>query len=187
MRYLPEHVTQYDGSPCEHTNCWATCGAWSVAAITKSKQTPTPSWFRAKARAFGCRTGGLGDIVHGLTAMGLWSRHCRLVYDKKRADLRALLVKRTGNLVVVPTDFSKWPEEKKCTNSGFDGYHMVGVVCGVGAGENKGKVKTMDPMCGRYKWVDVDAVLAAAIQYNNEHPGQPDGTIDFILVFPPMV
>ena len=68
--------------------------------------------------------------------------------------------------------------------SNGDAYHSVGVICGQGTGQHKGKVRTMDPAEHAYRWRDVDGVIAAAMEYNREHHETP-GTIDVLIVLPP--
>lgn len=183
-RYVPAHVPQMDGSKCETTNCWAAVGAWGVDGLTGGDRTPKPTWFRFKAKAQDCRPGGLGDIIRGLANMGLWrSKTARYVVDMTPARLRRRLRTRTGALVCVETDFEVWPEYKNC-QPGFDGYHMVGVICGR---DDEDRVRVMDPLCKEqgYRWVKVEAIVRAAVQYNNEHAGEARNTVDGIVLFPP--
>ena len=187
-RYLPEHVTQEDGSICQWTNCWAAVGAWAVRGLTKGVRSPMPTWFRRKAKAQGCRAGSLGDIVRGLMNMGLWKyRQARYIEDMTQERLRRRLKTRTGVLVLLETDFEVWPDGKSC-QPGFtdrdDAYHMVGAVCGA---DKQGRVMTMDPLCKRYRWTKIEDVIRAAVRYNDEHAHEKRGTVDVVLVFPPKI
>ena len=177
-RYCPEHVTQEDGSECEWEHCWAATGAWLAAGASGGAKTPTPVTFCSRAGKSPCQNGGLSDMIRGLMTMDLWGR-CKYRADVPKADLRALLMRRSGALVALEIDMDSWPE------SNGDEYHSIGVICGGGTGPNKGQVKTMDPAEHRYNWRDVDGVIAAAAEYNREHRELP-GTIDALIVLPPM-
>lgn len=187
MRYTPDHLTQADGSPCQWTNCWATVGAWLSDGASGGKKKPTPPEFRRLARVTSCRPGGLGDIERGLRAQGLWGR-CKYREDVPRAEVKRLLLGNTRKLVAFETDFEKWPEEDICQpdfNDREDAYHAVGVICSTQK-MHPGEVRVEDPLCHRYHWVDVDAVLRAARIYNYEHD-EERGTMDFIVVIPPQL
>ena len=138
-RYCPEHVTQEDGSECEWEHCWAATGAWLAAGASGGTKTPTPVTFCSRAGKSPCQNGGLSDMIRGLMTMDLWGR-CKYRADVPKADLRALLMRRSGALVALEIDMDSWPE------SNGDEYHSIGVICGGGTGPNKGQVKTMDPL-----------------------------------------
>ena len=184
-RFVPEHVAQGDGTRCQWTNCWAAVGAWLAAGSSGGARTPSPTFFRYRAAKAGedCTTGGLGDIVRGLTNMGLWDR-AKYRFDVPVAEVRDVLRRRNGALVALETDFGCYPDKDSC-QPGFAGYHGIGVVCGVGTGRHKGEVRTMDPLCRDYRWVDIDGVIAAsALEYNRSHQ-EAKGTLDLIIVLPP--
>ena len=161
---------------CEHTNCWAAVGAWMVRGATRGKRKPSPMAFRRKAGALrGCRTGGLGDIMRGLSAYGI---RFRMLHDVPKANARKRWASKTSTkLYAVETDFDRWPSDKKC--GPYSGYHMIGLAPGL----NKRKaVRTMDPnRCRKLKWVPVSDVLASALEYNREHHERP-GTIDMLAI-----
>lgn len=188
MRYLPKPVAQMDGSKCEHFNCWAATGSWLADGSSSGDRAPEPTFFRFKAMKGGdeCSTGGLADMERGLKNMDLW-HHARYIPNVPRETLRRMLMRRTGYLVAMETSFEAWPDRDKC-QPGYDGYHSVGVVCGAGkTAKTRGDVRTMDPLCKDYRWTDVDGVIAAAIQYNNEHSGEIRSTVDIIVLIPRMV
>jgi hypothetical protein len=180
-RYEPKHVTQDDGSRCWTTNCWAAAGAWGADGASGGQRTPEPTYFRFKARQGGsCGPGSIADIAMGLMNMDLW-RRCAYRFDISGPQLRAMLARRSGLLAIIPTDFERWPD-RKC-QPGFVGYHAVGVVCGLGYGERRGMVKAMNPLCREYTWVDIDQVVASAVEFGVEH-GE-GRTADCIVVTPP--
>jgi len=185
--YVPRHVTQADGSPSQWTNCWAAVGAWLARGATRSQRRPTPSRFRRWARKPEGTTGGLADIERGLRAKGLWDRAV-LKSDVPAEKIRERFLDRSGKLYAVETDFEVYPDKDSC-QPGFtdldDAYHMIGVVAGEGEGEHAGEVRVMDPLCRNFRWVDVDGVVDAIIQYNDEHSGEQSGTADLIVVSPP--
>jgi hypothetical protein len=184
-RFLPEHVHQMDGSPCEATNCWASVGAWLAAGSSGGQREPEPTYFRAKAGKAGrdCQTGGLADMMRGLLNLGLWGR-AKYRDDVPTAELRTMLRRRNGALVALETDFDSYPDRSSC-QPGFDGNHSIGVVCGIGTGVHRGEVRVMDPLCRMYRWVDLDGVIASALEYNRDH-GEKQNTVDLIVVLPPV-
>ena len=182
MRYEPEHVTQADGSESEWFNCWAAVGAWQVDGISGGRCKPSPTWFRHKAGRPPKTTGGLGDIITGISSIGGWDE-CKFISDMTAEWFKRRLRTKTGVLVAVATSFEVWPDGKNCQPN-FDGYHMIGVVCGA---DELDRVKVMDPLCNRYRWVKVRDVTKAALHYNNEHFGQEKDTIDVVLAFPPRI
>jgi len=178
-RYLPEHVTQLTGDPCQWRSCWCAVGAWLAAGLSGGSRTPSPEWFRRMAVKPGCTPGSLADIVRGLTNMGLWDRRVVYRHDVPRDDFRHLLLANTGKLVAVETAFDDWPDEA----TGGDFYHMLGVVCGTQR-VHQGEVRAMDPLRTRYVWQDVSAVVDVALDYQHEH-GEWQG-IDCIIATPPL-
>jgi hypothetical protein len=143
--------------------------------------------FRARAGALkGCRTGGLGDIMRGLSAYGV---KYRFLPDQTRAQAsKRMSNAKSDKVFAIETDFGAWPTKAKCDyGKDFDGYHMVGVAPGAVTpkkGTNKGKtfLRTMDPLkCRKLKLVRRRGVLNAAIEYNNEHVEVPN-TIDMLAV-----
>jgi len=179
MGYVPGHVTQLDGSECQWSNCWAAVGAWLCKGATRNDVDLTPPQFRKKAQVPECLPAGLGNIERGMRRAGAWGRNCRSLIDVPKADVRKRLLTRSGRLVALETDFEDWPRP-----TAGDFYHMIGVVCGEGTKENRGKVRVMDPLENRIKWVGIDAVMQAANRYNNQH-GEERGTLDLIVVTPP--
>lgn len=182
MRYRPAFTTQEDGSECQWRNCWAACGSMAVDAASGGKRTPTPTQVRRLARKADCLPGGIADIVRVLMALGLWHR-AKYRADIPVAELRRMLLRRSGAVVMLETDFGSWPDEAKCNQT--DALHSVIVICGNGTGDKRGKVMTGDPLCARWRWTDVDGVLNAARAYNAGHHETP-GTIDALIVLPPM-
>jgi len=198
MAFIPKHKTQVDGSVCQWTNCWCTVGAWCSASANRNKPNPDPSEFRKWARRPDCQTGGLGDIARGLSRKNLWSRtvtsggkkrkNARYLNDRTRKQLRALFTakpKGGGKVFAAESEFNVWPVKDRCSKSfgnKANAYHMIGIVPGTGKGKNKGKVRVMDPLCKRYRWVDVDVVIKAIVTYNNEHYGERLNTADLIVV-----
>lgn len=174
-RYVPEHVTQDDGSQCQWEHCWAAVGAWLTDGVSGGKRQPDPIRFCALARKSPCDNGGLSDMMRGLSNAGLRFRYRA---DVPKAAVRRLLLARTGHLVALEIDMDSWPV------SNGDAYHSVGVICGQGTGQRKGKVRTMDPAEHEYRWRDVDGVIAAAAEYNREHH-ETLGTIDVLVITPP--
>lgn len=178
-RFVPEHVSQDDGAVCAWEHCWAAVGAWLASGASAGSRTPTPTYFCAQARKSPCDNGGISDMQRGLQNMSLYHR-ATYRPDIPKDVLRRSLLRRTGNLVALEIDMDSWPA------SNGDVYHSVGVICGQGDGQNKGKVKTMDPAEHEYRYRDVDGVIAAAMAYNVQHHETP-GTIDALVVVPPMV
>jgi len=141
----------------------------------------TTKQVREKARKPRLSTGGIADTIRVLKRVGLWKRG-RYYEDMPRKNLRKKLLRRTGNLVMLETDFENWidPEER----GNF--YHSIGILCGNGTGKNRGKVLVMDPYERekKYKWRDVDDVVAAAMEYAREH-GDAKGTCDVLIITRP--
>jgi hypothetical protein len=183
-RFVPDHVTQADDSRCQWANCWASVGAWLAAGSSGGTRTPAPTFFRYRAAKGGndCSTGGLADMIRGLTNMGLWGR-AKYRSDVPVDEMREMLRRRSGALVALETDFGSYPDKDSC-QSGFAGYHAIGVVAGAGTDKHRGEVRTMDPLCRDYRWVDIDGVLASALEYNRDHQ-EAKGTLDCIVVLPP--
>jgi hypothetical protein len=177
-KYVAPAIPQKDGSACQFTNCWCAVGAYLVKSGTRGRKDPTPMEFRAAAGALaGCRTGGLGDLVTGCRRMGV---RATLLLDVPKATARTRFLAQSSTKVYgLATDFEVWPDRENCQPD-FDGYHMVAVV----PWREKGQTKAMDPLCSRLNLVDVDAVLRAAIEYEDDH-GQRHGTIDMVVVSVP--
>lgn len=176
-KFIYPHMGQMDGSKCEHTNCWATVGAYLVASATRGRVTPTPMEFREKANALrGCRPGGLGDIMLGLTKYKV--KHTLLSGVSPRSLKLRFLNEKAEKVYAVPTDFEAWPEHEKC-QPGYDGYHMVAVVPWRANGKD---TKVMDPLCSHLKLVNADAVIRAANEYDNDHAGDPRWSPDVVVV-----
>jgi hypothetical protein len=164
-KYVAPAIPQKDGSACQFTNCWAAVGAYLVKSGTRGRKDPTPMQFRAAAGALaGCRTGGLGDLLTGCQRMGV---RATLLLDVPKATARTrFLAQSSTKVYAIATD--------------FEVYHMVAVV----PWRERGQTKAMDPLCNRLNLVDVDAVLRAAIEYEDDH-GQRHGTIDMVVVSVP--
>ena len=186
IRYVPEFVTQRDGSPCWTTQCWAAVGAWLTDGASRGRKSPTPTQFRIRAGKGGaCQPGGMADWIRGLMAFEVWARG-KARYDVPSEEVRRLLLQRSGKLMALETDFEDWPESSVCQpdfNDRENAYHGIGVICGEGTGANKGKVRVMQPLCMGYRWVLVSEVMQAANTYNREHREVP-GTLDFVIVTP---
>lgn len=187
MTYIPEHVTQEDGSPSQWFNCWAAVGAWLTDGASRGASTPTPSLFRRWARKPPRTTGGMADVVRGLARKGHWER-CRALYDVPRAEMLDRFKMPTGTLYGAESDFNAWPEDQRCSptfGDQDDAYHFIGIIAGEGQGPNIGRVRVMDPLCKVYRWVEVGDVIRAIVTYNNEHAGETRGTADLIACRPP--
>ncbi len=183
MSYTPRHVTQADGSSCQWTNCWAATGAWLVNAGTRGKKKPTPMQFRKAARAMkGCRTGGYGDLILGLSVFGV---KARFLNDVPVKDVRKRLRNTKSNKVyAMASDWSRWPDIDKCRGD-YDGYHMAGLLPG-NRRDKKGRAETRtnDPLCNRLRYVRTRGLMRAGEEYNREHGGRR-GTIDLVVVTVP--
>lgn len=187
MPYVPDHITQEDGSPSQWTNCWAAVGAWLADGASRGTKVVKPSRFRQLARRPLHVPGGMGDVERGLQRMGVWDA-ARALYDVPRGTLRERLLEPTGSLIGAESEFEVWPVADRCSKSfgdQQDAYHFIGVVAGEGTGVNAGKVRVEDPLCHAMRWVDVDTVVRAIVRYNNEHAGEEKGTADIIVVRPP--
>lgn len=186
MRHVPDFYTQRDGATCWTRNCWAAVGSILADASSGGRRTPSPTQFRAFARVPNCLPGGLADMMRGLMAMGLWGR-CKLRNDVPKDELRAMLMRRSGAVVALETDFQDWPEGTVCQpdfNDRPNAYHSIAVLCGGGTGRQQGCVRVGNPLCMDWRWVDVDDVVHAVMVYNREHFETP-GTADCIVVLPP--
>ena len=161
--YLAKHITQLNSGKCRRTNCWAAVGAYLVDMGTRGCKRPTPAQFRRKAGVTTCRTGGLGDVLRGLAAYGV---DAKLVKDRTRAQLRYRFSRKgePRKVYALAFDFEAWPEDKQCVR--YDGYHMVAVISGL---NKRKRVRTMDPLCDRIRWVKRGDVIDAAKQYAREH------------------
>jgi hypothetical protein len=157
-------------------------GAWLARGTSRGRRRPSPTRFRRWAHKPPKTAGGLADIERGLRRKGLWTR-ARNLDDLTREQMRGRFLADSGKLYAAETDFNVWPEHERCQpdfGDQPDAYHMVGIVAGEG---NGGKVRVMDPLCGRMSWVDVDDVLRAILEYNREHGEGRTG--DLIVVVPP--
>lgn len=125
-------------------------------------------------------------MARGLGRKGLWKRG-RYIQDVPKAKIRERLLEDSGKLYAFETDFEVWPDRDSCSPSFSDqknAYHSIGVVAGEGTGQNKDKVRVMDPLCGKIKWIGIDGVMASIMRYNAEH-GESTGTADLIVLTPP--
>src|SRR3972149_10555086 len=149
-RYIPEHGPQRDGSPCWTTQCWAAGGAWMTDGASGGRLTPTPTQSRSRAgKGARCQPGGMADWIRGLMAAGGWGR-CKAPYDVPVDEVRRLLLRRSGALIALETDFEDWPEASVCQpdfNAREDAHHGIGVICGEGTGPHRGEVRVMQPLC----------------------------------------
>jgi hypothetical protein len=176
-----------DGSTCASVNCWAACGSFLTDGASGGRKTPSPTAFRFMARVPSCLPGGLADAIRGLMNAGVWNR-CKYLADVEKLDLRAMLMRRNGALVMLETDFEHWPERTVCQpdyNDRENAYHSIVVVCGEGTKQHRGKVRVMNPLCKTLRWVPVESVIEAALIYNREHHERP-GELDCLVVLPPM-
>jgi hypothetical protein len=177
----PRYQSQRDGSRNQWFNCWVKVTSWLVDGATCGRKRPSTQKVRRAAGKPGRATGGQWDAVKVLRKMGL-AKRARYYDDMPRRNLRKKLLRRTGNLVMLETDFENWidPEERG------DFYHSIGVIAGAGTGKRRGKVLVMDPYERekRYKWRDVDDVIDAAMEYAREH-ADAKGTCDVLIVTPP--
>lgn len=164
--YIPPHMTQFDGSPCQSANCWACAGAWAHRGATGGAAQVTPTEFRkmagggsGRANKPGCPSGFEQDVVDGLNALGVKSA----IIKVGRADARTLLTTPRRALFVLALDYDAIPDGKDCARSGdFDGLHMIGWV----PGEQK---PLMDPMCQHYRNLSVNLLLDAATLFSRTH------------------
>jgi hypothetical protein len=149
-------------------------------------------WFRSRANVTRCRPGGRDDVREGLMNIryrrrSLWSwGDGRVVDDLTRQELKArLLNANSERLWWLATDFEVWDDEASVCQADFndrpDAYHAIGVVAGEGKARNKGKLRVLNPLCDRLKWVPIDTVMDAAQRYAREHPGR----IDALSIKPP--
>lgn len=183
--YVPDPVYQLDGSPCQGSNCWAAVGAWQMDGQSEGEQTPTPTRFREMAGETECGGGNLYDIQTGFMRQG----RSYAVRSFTGAELRAILSQEDRRLVAIPTDYKVWPDDKKCDDPSFDGYHMVGIIPGL---LRYGQLRVMNPLCSipgasreaRYQKVKLDDVMAAA-RAVAKATGQPAGTIRVGVIWRP--
>jgi len=181
MAYRPKYQSQRDGTRCQFFNCWVKTTSMLVDAASAGKKVPSTQVVRRKAVKPKCTTGGIFDAIRVLTKMGL-AKRARYVDDMPKAKLRSRLLKRSGKVVMLETDFEGWidPGERG------DFYHAIIVICGEGKGRQKGRVLVGDPYerDKKYKWRPVGAVISAAMEYAREH-GDSQGTCDVLTVTPP--
>lgn len=163
--FIPDHVTQQDGSRCAGSNCWAAVGAWLYAAATGGAGKLTPTEFRqmagggsGRAGASGCRSGFEGDLVKGLDKLGVKSS----ILELRTTEAVKLLATERRAVFALATDYELWPEGKDCLDGDFDGNHMVGLIAGR-------PVKVMNPLCDHYQAVNLNAILAAADKFARDH------------------
>ena len=57
-------------------------------------------------------------------------------------------------------------------------------MAGHGEGEHESDVRVMDPLCHQMRWVAIEGVVDAIIQYNDLHR-EPTGTADLIVLTVP--
>jgi hypothetical protein len=182
-RYIPDHITQADGSPSQWKNCWAAAGAWMADGASRGRKRVKPEVFRKKAKKPRNTTGGLADIARGLTTMKLWDQG-KYLNDLTRRQMKTRFSARGSKIYTAESDFAAYPELKKC-QPGFNGYHGIGIVPGFGPKSKKraNKVRVMNPLCkNKFTWVNVDRVIDAIISYNNKHSGEKKNTADLIVV-----
>lgn len=194
MGYVPRAVTQVDPSdPCWKVSCWAAVGCWLVRGASRGRRKPDMEWFRDRAGVDYCRPGGRNDVRNGLQNIFYRKRSMwdwgdgRVHNDLGWGELHTRLTKDSGRLFWLATDFDVWTDQASVCQPGFndpadgDSYHAIGVVAGMGTGKNKGKVRVLNPLCSTLKWVPINVVLNAALQYAKEHPGR----IDALSILPP--
>jgi hypothetical protein len=176
--YVPAHIAQGDGSPCQWTNCWAAVGAWLARGATGGAKMPTPSRIRQLARAGGCRTGGLADVQLALQRLGIT---CHYRMDLDRYETRDIL-DRPGTLSQLSVAYDALPRRERCQAGEVDFYHAMGVV---GGSLVRGQGwRVMDPLCRAIQRIEHDALFDAALAYGREHgDGQ---TIDLLTVQVPV-
>jgi len=169
--FLPRHVTQRTGTPCQFSNCWAAIGAWCHHAATGGTASVTPEEFKAAAgggsggknKVTGCSKGLETDIIAGLRKLGI--DQAKLVRGVSVADAKKIFSQERRAVYAVATDYDVWPVAKDCMNgtAGPDVNHMVGVICG-------GTMLTIEnPLCTDYQQVGIDKVLAAANKYAKQN------------------
>jgi hypothetical protein len=166
--FLPEAVTQRDGSPCQWANCWAAVGAWLHNGATGGTALVTPTEFRkmagggsGRANKPGCPSGFEQDIVDGLDALGVKST----IVKVGQADARRLLSTPSRALYGIATDFDRWPADKDCSAGDFDGNHAIGYVPGLGLPSKA----VMNPLCPDYQNVSLTVVLNSAVKFARDH------------------
>lgn len=193
MAYVPRAVTQVDRTdPCWTTSCWAAVGSWQTQGATRGRRRPSLERFRKAAGVDLCRPGGPNDIRNGLKGIMYRGRSAwdwgngRYADDIPLDRLEDQLANRESErLFWLATDFQVWDDEASVCQAGFndqaDAYHAIGVVAGLGKRQNKDKVRVLNPLCDRLKWVPLATVLRAVRRYDREHPGG----IDAISIKPP--
>lgn len=169
--FVPPHVTQRTGSPCQFSLCWAAVGAWLASAATDGSVTLTPEEFARKAgggsgrpnESTGCKTGFEVDLRKGLSNLGIESA----LFTVPFADLADRLTPDRRAVFAVAVDYSAWPRDKDCMNgmAGPDVDHMVGIIPGTDA---QGRVKVMNPLCEDYQRVALADVSGASRKFARE-------------------
>lgn len=166
--FVPAHVTQRDGSPCQWSNCWAAVGAWLHNGATGGAASVTPSEFRRQAGGGsgsggspGCRSGFEGDIVAGLDALGVKASIVKVTVP----DARRLLTTPSRALYGLATDYDAVPALRDCQAGDFDGNHAVGWVPGVSSPQKP----LMNPLCRDYSGLSLNVLLDAAVLFGKAH------------------
>lgn len=162
--YVPEHVPQMDGSPCQVANCWAAAGSWLAAAATGGTVRISPTDFRKRAGGgsgnkgpSGCASGFEEDVAAGLRALGI---QCSLL-KLPIADARRLIEKDRRGVYSIAVDYEVFGPGVKCQDS-FEGNHMLGIIGGR-------PTRSMDPLCPDYKPLGVTVLLDAAGKFSRDH------------------
>jgi hypothetical protein len=166
--YIPPHITQRDGCPCQFANCWAAGGAWLHRGATEGIAAVSPSEFRrlagggsGRANKPGCPSGFEQDVVDGLDALGVKSS----IVKVSKADARRLLSTPSRALYGIATDFDTWPDRKDCARGDFDGNHFIGYVPGLPSPSKP----VMNPLCGDYQSVALNVVMESAAKFSRDH------------------
>ena len=170
MLYVPDHVTQRTGSPCQFSLCWATVLAWLAGGATGGtvKLTPEEAARRAGGGSgapnpeTGCKTGFEVDLQRGLNILGIDNEDITIPFS----DLRQRMKNPRRAIFAVAVDYELWPQDKDCMNgTAVDVNHMVGLIPGI---DNKGRITVMNPLCEDYQQVPIDAVQRAAAAFSRK-------------------
>ena len=183
--YVPENVTQLDGSPCRSSNCWAAADATLLDGATGGGATLTPTAFRARAGGGSgsadkdnpdCRSGFEVDVEKGLDRMGVKATIIRV--PRPRAAF--ILGTQRSAMFAVATDYELWPKDLKAAAPTFKGNHMVTVIPGQNADN---EVRVGNPLAAGYQRINLADLLDAAEKFAREHGRGP--VIHLVRIYRP--
>jgi hypothetical protein len=168
--YVPDHVTQRTGSPCQFSLCWGAVGAWLAGGATGGTVKLTPEEFARRAGggsgapnpATGCKTGFESDLMRGLNILGIDNDDITIPFPV----LRQRLKNPRRAIFGVAVDYELWPVDKDCMNGTADDVnHMVGLIPGI---DPKGRIRVMNPLCTDYQLVHIEDVQRAAAAFSRK-------------------